>query len=187
MSKWKVLTAAALILLLCSAALGTTNLEPEITGNGILTDESWTYVGYTFGGITFAIPKESYQQRIGIFDKAKGILMVFGNDDYTVQLRSFSPKSMTYSEFKALMLSEKTAQVSLRLSGETEILSYKNTTPSETAELYGIALSGLDGKLYRISVFTGDSGTYQENAPVWKIAGIIEQTTRIQDFSDWGM
>ena len=187
MTKWRSITATVLILLLGFTALGATNLEPEIMGDGLLVDETWSYVGYTYGGITFAIPKESAQKRVGIFNKASGIILIFGNDDYTVQLRSFNPDSMTYSEFKELILSEPTAQVNQRLSGEAEILSYRNTAPSETAELFGIAMTGVDGKLYKISIFTGDSGAYQEDAPVWKIAEIIEKTTRIQDFSDWGI
>lgn len=181
----------ALWIVLCLApfhSLADTNLDAEIVEDGLITDESWEYVGYTYGGITFAIPRDSTPADLSAADRSRGIIFVIWNDDFTVQLRSFEPDVLTYDAFKTMISREETAEITARTVEGTEILRYRNTKPTgPDAELYGIITTGLDGKLYKISIFTGDSETFDTEAPVWKIAEIIYQTTRIQDFSEWGI
>ena len=73
----------------------------------------------------------------------------------------------------------------MHVDGDSEILTYRNTQPSASNELYGIAMTGLDGLFYKISIFTGTDEAYGEDAPVWQIAETVGQTARRQDFSDW--
>ena len=72
-------------------------------------------------------------------------------------------------------------------SPDLEILTYRNTAPGPSSELYGIAMTGLDGKLYKISIFTGADEAFGEDAPVWEIAERIAASARHQDFSEWGL
>ena len=180
-----VLTVFASLFPLVS--LGDTNLDPAFPAEGILTDDTWQYVGYITGGVTFAVPKESCQADLTEKDKSSGILMLLWNDDYTLQLKVFEPEVMTYDRFRERVCSEPSARVSVRTSEGVEILSYRNTIPASYSELFGIVMTGLDGRMYKISVFTGDSESFGDDASVWKIAEIIEKTTRIQDFSEWGI
>lgn len=153
----------------------------------LLSDDGWSYIGYTYGGVTFAVPADYTNYGLTAMQKANGYLIVGGNRDFTLQLRVFEPEVMTYDAFKAIISEEKTAEVSTRMYGETEILTFRNTTPSEISELYGIVLTGLDGRFYKISIFTGDDELFGEDAPVWEIARVVGETTRIQDFTEWGI
>ena len=92
---------------------------------------------------------------------------------------------MTFGAFRDRMTEAGAADCATRAVEEAEVFTYRNPVPSAYAELYGIALTGLDGRLYKISIFTGDSGRFDGDAPVWKIAGVIARTVRIQDFSEW--
>lgn len=153
----------------------------------LLSDDGWRYIGYTYGGVTFAVPADYTSYGLTALQKANGYLIVGGNRDFTLQLRVFEPEVMTYDAFKAIISEEKTAEVSTRMYGETEILTFRNTIPSEVSELYGIVLTGLDGRFYKISIFTGDDELFGEDAPVWEIARVVGETTRIQDFTEWGI
>jgi hypothetical protein len=57
--------------------------------------------------------------------------------------------------------------------------------PNKDSELYGIALTGLDDLFYKISLFTGENGAFDEDAKVWKIAEVLASTVRQRDFSEW--
>ena len=149
--------------------------------------DGWSYVGYLYGGVTFAVPADFVSFDLTPYEEASGIVLVGGNYDFTLQLRVFAPEAMTYDVFKQAILSEKTAETATRMYGETEILSYRNTRPSAYSELFGIVLTGLDGKMYKISIFTGDNERFGPDEPVWEIARTVEATTRLQDFSEWGI
>ena len=88
---------------------------------------------------------------------------------------------------KEMIEQERTAEISTRMDGDSEILLYRNTKPSASSELYGIALTGLDGLFYKISIFTGADEAFGDDAPVWSIAEAIGQTVMHQDFSEWGV
>ena len=138
----------------------------------LLAEDGWSYIGYSYGGITFA-------------DTANGYILIGGNDEFVLQMRVFQADELTYDEFKAMVEKTPSAESSVRVDGDSEILTYRNTQPSASNELYGIAMTGLDGLFYKISIFTGTDEAYGEDAPVWQIAETVGQTARHQDFSDW--
>lgn len=169
------------------SAFCETNLNVSADENGYIFDDSWYHLGYIYGSVAFAIPNESYQAEVSEEQKAAGILLVYGNDDYCMQLRRFEPAVTSYDDFKNFIQSEPTADVRFEERQGKEILFYRNTNPSAYGELFGIALQGTDGALYKISIFTGESEAYEEDAPVWKIAEIIAGSTTYRDFSEWGI
>ena len=175
----------SLLLFTIPCAWGETNLDVQVDENGLLMDETWIYTGYVEGGVTFAIPAESVGYDVSLRERMAGILLVVGNEDYMLQLRRFPPDAMTFESFRATIEAEPTAESAVFERDGVEILTYRNTRPSVVGELYGIALTGLDGCLYKVSLFTGDSEAFDEEAPVWKISLIIASTCRLQDFSDW--
>ena len=133
------------------------------------------------------VPTDSYSYPLDDAQKEAGIILVTGNADYTLQLRSFEPEVMTYKDLKQQMKKEITAEVHTEEREGKEVLFYRNKYPTEVSELYGIGLEGLDGKLYKISIFTGEKEEYKKDAVVWKIADIIAKSARNRDFSQWGI
>lgn len=113
----------------------------------LLADDGWSYIGYTYGGVTFAVPDDYASYNLTAAQKANGVLIVGGSRDFTLQMRVYEPEVMNYEDFMQLIAAEKTAEVQTRLDGETEILTYRNTAPGAYSELYGIVLTGLDGRL----------------------------------------
>ncbi len=156
-------------------------------GNPPLSEEDWLYIGYTYGGVTFAVPKDYSHWDISPSYAAQGYVLMGGNENFTLQMRVFQPDELCYDDFKAMINQESSAQVSTRIDDDSEILIYRNTEPNAYSELFGVALTGLDGLFYKISIFTGDDGAFEESAPVWEIAEVIGQTVRHQDFSEWGV
>ena len=172
----KTLVCLLALLLLCTSAYAE---EP------VPAPEGWFFFGYTFGGITYAVPGDYEAWPPSDEEKAAGIITVGGNRDFTIQLRCFPPEAITYDGFVARISAEPTAQMSTRMVGEAEIVFYRNTNPNERSELYGIALTGLDGLLYKISIFTGADGAFGEDARVWEIVDVLAPTVRQMDFSEW--
>ena len=180
-----MLMLAVLTIQVCAAA--EINLDVTFDENGFISDsESWQYFGYTYGGVTFVVPADSYTYPLNDEDKEAGIILLAANEDYTLQLRCFEPEVMTYKDLKQQMKNEITAEVRTEERYGKELLFYRNKYPTEVSELYGIGLEGLDGKLYKISIFTGEKEEYQKDALVWKIADIIAKSARNRDFSEWG-
>ena len=178
------LVLTVLMLQVCASA--ELNLDVTFDENGFISDvEDWYYFGYTYGGVTFVVPTDSYSYPLDDAQKEAGIILVTGNADYTLQLRSFEPEVMTYKDLKQQMKKEITAEVHTEEREGKEVLFYRNKYPTEVSELYGIGLEGLDGKLYKISIFTGEKEEYKKDAVVWKIADIIAKSARNRDFSQW--
>lgn len=181
-----MLVLTVLMLQVCASA--ELNLDVTFDENGFISDvEDWYYFGYTYGGVTFVVPTDSYSYPLDDAQKEAGIILVTGNADYTLQLRSFEPEVMTYKDLKQQMQKEITAEVHTEEREGKEVLFYRNKYPTEVSELYGIGLEGLDGKLYKISIFTGEKEEYKKDAVVWKIADIIAKSARNRDFSQWGI
>ena len=181
-----MLVLTVLMLQVCASA--ELNLDVTFDENGFISDtENWYYFGYTYGGVTFVVPTDSYSYPLDDAQKEAGIILVTGNADYTLQLRSFEPEVMTYKDLKQQMKKEITAEVHTEEREGKEVLFYRNKYPTEVSELYGIGLEGLDGKLYKISIFTGEKEEYKKDAVVWKIADIIAKSARNRDFSQWGI
>ncbi|MBR4081462.1 MAG: hypothetical protein IKK21_06735 [Clostridia bacterium] len=146
--------------------------------------EGWMYAGYTYGGITFPVPADVVPYELSDQEQAMGIVLVCYNADFMLQLRRFTPNELSWEQYRDLMLGTSTAQV--RYSGDDQrVLCVTNTMPSPDSELVGIALNGLDGNLYKISIFTGFDGDCSPNAVVWDIAQIIADYTSQMDFADW--
>ena len=171
--------AAAALMFTCALAENATGL--------MTADDGWGYVGYVYGGITFAVPGDYTSFGVSEADAARGCVIIGGNERFTLQVRGFDPDMMKYGDFKAVIQQEASADWSVRMDGDLEILTYRNTRPSAVSELYGIVMTGLDGRLYKISIFTGADEAFGEDAPVWEIAEKIGKTARHQDFSEWGL
>ena len=175
------------LIFLPLSAVCETNLEVTADGNGFLNDETWQYYGYTYGGITFAIPANSYQLEVCQEYEEAGIVSLIGNEDYMLQVRKFPPEVMTYDQFKTYIQSEPSADIRIDERDGKEILIYRNTKPNVHGELFGITMTGMDGTTYKFSLFTGESEACDADAPVWKIAEIIAETTNYRDFAEWGI
>ena len=152
-----------------------------------LTPEGWQYIGYTYGGVTFAVPPDYENFGVNEDYKAAGYVLIGGSRDFTLALRQFRPDQRDYASFKEIITGEKTADCRVRDDNGSEILTYRNTAPGKDSELYGIALTGLDGLFYKISIFSGADEDVSDTAPVWEIAENIGKTIRRQDFSEWGI
>ena len=174
-----VLIAAFLLLALLSGALAEGELRPA--------PEGWVNIGWIEGGISLAVPDDFEQSYILPEYAGMGIVILGGNADFTMQLRRFDPETLTYEQFLTMIEAQPGAEVSVRHDGETEIASYRNTTADADSELYGVILTGLDGCLYKVSVFTGDDGSYADEAPVWEIAQTLGESVHLVDFSSWGI
>ena len=158
---------------------------PVSTDNVLLDSEDWSYVGSVAGGVTYPIPSDCDWYEPDESQREAGILSLLGNEDCMVQMRVFQPEQLTFDDFHVTIAAEPTAEVTLREEEEGVILCYRNTAPTANGELYGIAMTGLDGLLYKISVFTGRSEDFSPEAPVWTIAETIARYIRWQDFSEW--
>ena len=169
-----------LTLMLLLALMAAPCFAQEI----VETPEGWVYLGYAPGGVSFLVPDDLESQPLSDKQQEAGVIVVSSNMDCTLTLRCFPPEFLTWEDLLAMVQQEPNVEVTLR--GEAEnILCYRNTVPTANVELYGIALTGLDGNLYKLSIFTGVDGDFSEDAPVWDIAEFIAQNSSQVDFSQW--
>ena len=172
----KKLLAIVLILCLQSFPCFAENIES--------LPEDWFFIGYSYGGITFPVPDDTEFYELSEMDKENGFILICFNQNFTLQLRRFSPDEITFDEFKEIMFSESAAEVSY-LDETGTILHVKNTHPTATSELVGISMNGSDGNMYKISIFTGMDEDCSPEAKVWEIANTVSAFTSYKDFSDW--
>ena len=170
-----------LCMLLCLPALAETAAVPAQPN-----PEGWRYLGYTPAGVTMLIPEDTQSYSLTAAERAAGILFVGANEAYTIQLRRYEPDQMDLAAFRAMMTFAG-AQVETREDGGTQIFSYRNPNPTGTSELFGVALTGTDGCMYKISIFTGVDEDCSDTAPVWEIAEYIAGSVSIVDYSGWPM
>lgn len=168
----------SIILILCLLGF------PCLAENFESLPEDWFFMGYTYGGITFPVPRNISFLELSSQQQAAGVVVICYNDDFMLQLRGFSPSEMTWDKFRQRMLGEPTAEVSL-LGENQDILYVRNTAATATSELANIALKGLDGNLYKISIFTGSDEDASPDARAWEIAQTIAAYTSQMDFSEW--
>ncbi len=166
-----------LALLLCIPAAA--ELPPSVTAEG------WRHVGYTPSGVTFLVPDDTQFIEPTAAEREAGILLVGWNADYTVQLRRFEPEDMTVKAFRAMLNFTPGAQVETREVNGVEVVCYRNGSPTGVSELYGIALTGTDGCMYKISIFTGVAEDCSDDALVWEIASAMADSVSIVDYSGW--
>lgn len=176
----KRLLTILLTLLLCLPALAETTDMP-VQPN----PEGWRYMGYTPAGVTFLIPEDTQSYQLTAADRAAGVVFIGFNEAYTVQLRRFEPDQMDLAAFRAMLHFAPGAQVEIRGEEGSEIVIYRNGSPTGVSELVGIALNGTDGCMYKISIFTGVDEDCSAEAPVWDIAAQIADSVAIVDYSGW--
>ena len=168
----------AIILILCLQAF------PCFAENIGTLPENWFFIGYSYGGITFPVPGDTQFFELSKKDIESGIILIGFNQDFTLQLRCFTPDEITFDDFKEIMLGVPTAEVSYLDEDET-ILHVINTHPTASSELVGISMKGSDENMYKISIFTGINEDFNAEAKVWEISDTISAFTSYMDFSDW--
>lgn len=176
----KRLLIILMTLLLCSPVLAETVDLPVQ-----LNPEGWRYMGYTPAGVTFLIPEDTQSYPLSDAERAAGIVFLGANAEYTVQLRRFEPDQMDLAAFQLMLRFTPDAQVEIREAEGGQIIVYRNPDPTGVSELVGIALTGTDGCMYKISIFTGMDEDCSTNAPVWTIAAQIADSVSIVDYSGW--
>ena len=169
-------------MLLCLLALLLAVL-PAVAEDIEVQPEGYTYCGYMPGGITFLIPENMVQCELYEWEKQAGVLLYAESETCSIQLRRFAPDAMTIFQFIQLVQQEPTVQWETSNERGTLVLHYRNQAPTATTELVGVAITGTDGCMYKVSVFTGWDETFAPDAPVWEIARVLAESLRHEDFS----
>lgn len=169
-----------LLLLLCLPALAENAAVPAQPN-----PEGWRYMGYTPAGVTFLIPDDTQGFSVSQQARQAGILYQGANEAYTIQLRRYEKDQLDLAAFKAVLRFTPGAQMEVRDADGVEVVCYRNGNPTGVSELFGIALTGTDGCMYKISIFTGVDEDCSADAPVWGIAEIIAGSVSIVDYSAW--
>ena len=150
-----------------------------------MNPEGWFWTGVVEGGFSFLLPDDTYSWELTEVEQAAGIMLVAGNDDFTIQVRRFEPEQLTLDRMAEMLENEPTADTEKLDMDGTTVIRYRNTGASATSELYGIVFNGADGRLYKINFFTGVDEDFSAEAPVWEIAAFIADSLMPMDFSDW--
>ena len=84
-----------------------------------------------------------------------------------------------------LQLVQQTPNTQWEVSEErgTPVLCYRNLAATAITELVGVVITGTDGCMYKVSIFTGWDENFAEDAPVWEIAQVVADSLRYEDFS----
>lgn len=171
----------AILMLLCLLMPAYAELPDGLE----LNPEGWFWTGIVEGGFSFLLPNDTYSWELTDVQQAAGILLVAGNDDFTLQVRRFEPEQLTLDQMAEILENEPTADTEILDMDGSTVIRYRNTGASATSELYGVVFNGMDGKLYKISFFTGVDEDFSPEAPVWEIAAYIADSLMVVDFSDW--
>lgn len=170
----KKLLILLLTLLLCVPAMAESVL-PEAAD---ATD--WALVGYSPAGLTFSVPWDTQSFALTDEEKEAGFRFLGMSADYTIQMRQYSPDEMNLDIFANMMGIFSGSEGERITVNEVEMLIYRNVNPSTETELCGIAFTGLDGCMYRLSFFTGTSGDFSDAAPVWAIAHAVALSVTLE-------
>ena len=168
-----LLILLAMVLIILPAAAEDIEIQPE----------GYTYCGYMPGGITFLMPENMVSCELYEWEKQAGILVYAESQECSIQLRRFEPDVMTMPQFLQLVQMEKNIQWDVSLERGTPVLCYRNTAATANTELVGVVITGTDGCMYKVSIFTGWDGNYAEDAPAWEIAEVVSASLRHEDFS----
>lgn len=161
------------LMLLCLPAMADVEIQPD----------GYTYCGYMPGGITFLIPDNMQSAQLYRSEIEAGILMYAESRVCSIQLRRFEPETMTLTRFMQLLEQEPNTQWNVSYERGTAVVCYRNLAPSSDAELVGVVITGTDGCMYKVSIFTGWDGNYAGDAPAWEIAEVVSASLRHEDFS----
>lgn len=163
----------ALLLAVLPAAAEEIEIQPE----------GYTYCGYMPGGITFLMPKDMVSYELYEEEKQAGILIYAESQNCSIQLRRFEPDEMTMPQFLQLVQQAPNTYWEVSEERGTPVLCYRNLAASDRTELVGVVITGTDGCMYKVSIFTGWDGNFAEDAPVWEIAQVVADSLRHEDFS----
>lgn len=172
MRRYLMLLMALLIAVLPAAAV-----EIEIQPEG------YTYCGYMPGGITFLIPKDMVNCELYEEEKLAGILFYAESQSSSIQLRRFEPDQMTMPQFLQMVQQAPNTHWEVSEERGTPVLCYRNLAATAITELVGVVITGTDGCMYKVSIFSGWDENVAEDAPVWEIAQVVADSLRHEDFS----
>lgn len=147
--------------------------------------EGWKRIWNEEGGILFAVPANVVSWELDGEDA--DVLWRGSNQDITVQLRAYAAEELTYEEFVGLLDEYEYAVTDVRSVDGTEITIYNNPEPAANMQLSGAVLNGTDGRLYKLSVFSGDSDDFAEDAAVWELSEMLMQTVQVRKFFGWNV
>lgn len=163
----------ALMLTLLPAAAEEIEIQPE----------GYRYCGYIPGGITFLLPNDMVSYELYEEEKLAGILIYAESQNCSIQLRRFEPDEMTLPQFLQLVQQARNTHWEVSEERGTPVLCYRNLAANDRTELVGVVITGTDGCMYKVSIFTGWDGNFAEDAPVWEISQMIANSLRHEDFT----
>ena len=149
-----------------------------------LVDENWTYVGNAEAGITFPVPKDYESVELGEAEKAAGYVLFGGDAYFMAQMQRYTPDVVTYEQFKDVMVNEGGVNGATRMDEDYEVFVFTHPDPVAGQELAGVITEGLDGSVYRLSIFAGPSGA-ADDTQAMQIAQVIGIYLVHMDFSEW--
>lgn len=147
--------------------------------------DGWKNIWNEEGGIIFSVPGNVISWTLS--DEDAAILWRGSSQDITVQLRAYEADELTYEEFIAMLGEYEYAVTDVRSIDGTEITVYNNPEPAANMQLSGAVLNGVDGRLYKLSVFSGDSDDFSEDAAVWELADTVMQSVHVRRFFGWNI
>jgi len=163
---------------------GTVNEAAEDAAAPEIPD-GWKNIWNEDSGIIFAVPADVVSWTLS--EEDPGILWRGSNLDITVQLRAYEPDDLTYEDFVAMLGEYEYAVTDVRNIDSTEITVYNNPESAANMQLCGAVLNGTDGRLYKLSVFSGDGDDFSEEAPVWQLADTLMQSVHVRKFFGWNI
>ena len=176
----KLLILLLSLLLIVPAMAETVLPETESLLPEAADTTDWAMVGYSPAGLTFLVPADTQSFTLTDAEKEAGYRFLGMNADYTIQMEQYTKDVMTLDVFSSMIGIFSGAEGEMITINDVEILIYRNPTPSTETELCGIALMGLDGCMYRFSFFTGTSGDFSDDAPVWAIARAVAESMKLE-------
>lgn len=176
----KFLLMALAFCLFCAPVWAENTTEE--TASSLKPDE-YHFANFIEGGINFLVPDDFTTFPLYETEKAAGYLFFGGNEHFTMSMRRYTPEEMTLPEFTLILINDSGTEVTLQENNGAPVVIYYNLNPQPNLQLCGAALVGLDGMMYKISIFTGDHNDISEEAPVWEISQIILNSVCLVDFS----
>lgn len=160
-------------------------LVMEIPVTEPVIPEGWRPVWNKSGGVIFAVPADVFTWGLEPQEVEEGLMWRGSNADITVQLRVYKEDELTYDDFRAMLDEYEYEVSSVRNVSGAEVTIYTNPEPGANMQLCGAVLTGLDGRLYKISVFSGDNDDFSDDAAVWELSGMFMDTIHLRKFFGW--
>ena len=145
----------------------------------IYAPDGWVFVGYPAGDVVFAVPETYVSREVSQESAAKGYVEIGGNSEFTLQVRAFEPESATYEEFVSRLTTERPVTLTEHEVDGVTVASYVRGDATAESELFGIVITGSDGRLYKLSIFAGGDGDISGDSKALEIGRIMAGTVRI--------